>query len=252
MLNMQEFKTKATYRHIAVIPARYAASRFPGKLLQTLGDKTVIAQTYGAAKATGLFEAVIVATDSEEIKTVIEAEGGTVIMTRADHPSGTDRIAEAVQHIEADLIVNVQGDTPFINKAALEKLVGLFSDESVQVASLMDVISSNEDLQNPNVVKVCVDHRMNSLFFSRSVLPYVQDPAAVITHYRHIGVYAFRKKMLLQFVQWPVGPLEAAEKLEGLRYLENGVQLRMAVVPPIGVDINTPDDLKRAQEIIHK
>lgn len=236
------------YKHIAVIPARYAASRFPGKLLQPLGEKTVIAQTYLAALDTGLFDAVYVATDSEEIKKVIEAEGGTVIMTRADHNSGTDRIAEAVQNIDADVIINVQGDTPFINKNVLQKLLRLFDDSSVHVASLMDVINNQEDLHNPNVVKVCVDAKMNSLFFSRSVLPYVQDKEIAVTHYRHIGVYAFRKPMLLQFVQWPAGPLESAEKLEGLRYLENGVQLRMALVPPIGVDINTAEDLAKAQQ----
>jgi 3-deoxy-manno-octulosonate cytidylyltransferase (CMP-KDO synthetase) len=230
-------------KYLAVIPARYEASRFPGKLMQLLGDKTVITQTWLAAKSTGLFDEVIVATDNDAIRNEIESYGGIVKMTRSNHESGSDRIAEAIENIDAEVIVNVQGDTPFINRQALEKLLILFDDATVQVGSLMDVISDTQTMQDPNVVKVCVDNKMNSLLFSRSIIPYPRNTASGVKHYRHIGVYAFRKAALLQFVQWPVSPLEDSEKLECLRFLENGLPLKMALTEPIGIDINMPDDL---------
>jgi len=232
---------------IAVLPARYAATRFPGKLMQLLGDKTVIRRTYEAAQASGLFDEVLVATDSDIIRAEVEGFGGMVTMTRADHESGTDRIAEAVAGRAVDIVVNVQGDTPFINQQALRQLLELFQDESVQVASLMDHIQEEADLHNPNVVKVCVNRKGDSLFFSRSLIPFPRNTEISIPHYRHIGVYAFRKQALLQFTQWPMTPLENAEKIECLRFLENGVPLRMALTEPIGVDINTPEDLERAR-----
>ncbi|MCW3075043.1 MAG: 3-deoxy-manno-octulosonate cytidylyltransferase [Flaviaesturariibacter sp.] len=235
---------------LAVIPARYAASRFPGKLLQLLGDKTVIATTYAATKATGLFSDVIVATDSDAIQQEIESIGGAVAMTRSDHESGTDRIAEAVQDLDFDVVINVQGDTPFINKEALSRLIELFDDPAVRVASLMDIISEESELHNPNVVKVVVDRSGNSLLFSRSVIPFPRNKEMIITHYRHIGVYAFRKAALQQFVQWPITVLENAEKIECLRFLEHGIPLRMALTEPIGVDINTPEDLEKAQALL--
>ena len=234
-------------KKVAVIPARYAATRFPGKLMQLLGDQTVIARTYLATVATNLFDEVIVATDSDIIRDEIEKYNGKVIMSRSDHESGTDRIAEAVKDLDVDVIVNVQGDTPFVNGPALEKLLALFTDATVQVASLMDVISDTEALHDPNVVKVCVDRQMNSLFFSRSVIPYPRNRAINITHYRHIGVYGFRKAAILQFTQWPITLLEDAEKIECLRFLEHGISLRMALTTPMGVDINTPEDLERAK-----
>ena len=231
---------------IAVLPARYNATRFPGKLMQLLGDKTVIRRTYEAAQASGLFDEVLVATDSGIIRDEVLSFGGQVAMTRADHESGTDRIAEAVAGREVDIVVNVQGDTPFINQNALRQLLGLFDDPSVQVASLMDRISDPADLANPNVVKVVTDLRGNSLLFSRSPLPFPRNQDIEIPHYRHIGVYAFRKAALLQFTRWPMTPLENAEKIECLRFLEHGIPLRMALTEPIGVDINTPEDLERA------
>lgn len=233
-------------KKIAVLPARYDASRFPGKLMQLLGDKTVIAQTYLATKEMGLFDEVIVATDSDLIRNEINKYGGKVIMTSSLHESGTDRIAEAVAEIDAGVIVNVQGDTPFVNGTALKKLLHLFDDGTVQVASLMDVIKDEESLNDPNVVKVCVDKNNNALLFSRSIIPYPRNIGVQITHYRHIGVYAFTKAMLLQFTKWPVTPLEDVEKLEGLRYIENGVRIKMALTEPMGVDINTPEDLEKA------
>jgi 3-deoxy-manno-octulosonate cytidylyltransferase (CMP-KDO synthetase) len=234
-------------KNIAVIPARYDSVRFPGKLMEMLGDKPVITRTYEAASSTGLFDAVFVATDSDVIRKEIENAGGKVIMTRSDHESGTDRIAEAVGGLDFNVVVNVQGDTPFINRTGLEKLLALFNDDSVQVGSLMDIINDREALIDPNVVKVCVDSKNNSLLFSRSVIPYPRNESIPIIHYRHIGVYAFRKEALLKFIQWQVTPLEDAEKIECLRFLENGITLRMALTEPIGVDINTPEDLAKAR-----
>jgi len=234
-------------KKIAMIPARYAASRFPGKLMQTLGDKTVITTVFHAVRDTGLFDDVVVVTDSDIIFKEIEAAGGHPVMSRAEHESGTDRIAEAAEHMDVDIILNVQGDTPFIHKAPLEKLLSLFGDETVQVASLMQPITDEATLADPNRVKVCVDKQMNSLLFSRSIIPYPRNTSIAINHYEHIGVYAFRKKALLDFTRWPLSPLENAEKIECLRYLENGVQLRMAVTDYIGVSIDTPEDLEKAR-----
>lgn len=234
-------------KKLALIPARMAASRFPGKLVQPLGGKTVIALTWEATVESGLFDSVVVVTDSNEIETEIRKYGGEVFRSTREFESGTDRIAEAVLHIEADVIVNVQGDTPFINRSALRELVAQFEDPSVMVASLMDVITDPSMLNDPNVVKVCVDNKMNSLFFSRSLIPFPRNSEEAVIHYRHIGVYAFRKPALSAFTGWAPTPLEMAEKIECLRFLENGVPLRMCVVDQIGVDINTEQDLEKAR-----
>lgn len=232
-----------------MIPARYAATRFPGKLMEPLAGKPIIRLTYEATEATGLFDEVIVVTDSEIIFTEIASAGGNVIMSEYEHESGTDRIAEAAAKLEADIIVNVQGDTPFVKRAPLEKLLKEFDDPSVQVASLMQVLKEQKDIEDPNFVKVAVDKNMNSLFFSRSVIPYPRDNNYPSTYYEHIGVYAFRKQALMTFTLWPVSPLEAAERIECLRYLENGVPLRMVVVDYMGVEIDTPEDLERAEKL---
>lgn len=234
-------------KKIAVIPARFAASRFPGKLLKPLGDKSVIAHTYLATLQTGLFDEVVIATDSDDIRIEVEKYGGNVFMSQVAHESGTDRIAEAVRDTDVDVIVNVQGDTPFVNAPALTKLVELFLDERVRVGSLMEIINDSTGLKDPNVVKVCVDNNSNSLLFSRSIIPYQRSKEEYITHYKHIGVYAFRKDALLQFTRWAITPLEHAEKIECLRFLENGVQLKMALTESMGVDINSPEDLQRAK-----
>jgi 3-deoxy-D-manno-octulosonate cytidylyltransferase len=237
-------------RIIAMIPARYAATRFPAKLMQKLGTRTVIRHTYEATQATGLFEEVVVVTDSEIIYNEITAAGGKVVMSKQEHESGSDRIAEAVAGMEVDIIVNVQGDTPFVKREPLEALLKQFDDPGVQVASMMQVITRQTDIDDPNFVKVAVDKNMNSLFFSRSVIPYPRDKEAHTTYYEHIGVYAFRKKALLDFTSWPITPLEAVEKIECLRYLENGIPLRMIVVDYMGVEIDTPEDLRKAERLL--
>lgn len=237
-------------KKIAMIPARYAASRFPGKLMQKLGDQTVIARVYLAAKSTGLFEDVVVVTDSDIIYNEISALGGQPVYSKKEHESGSDRIAEAAAGMDVDIILNVQGDTPFISKEPLQKLLQLFDDPSVQVASLMQPITEQDTIQDPNRVKVCVDKKMNSLMFSRSVIPYPRNAAAALNYFEHIGVYAFRKQALLDFTSWPMTPLEDAEKIECLRYLENGVPLRMAITDYIGVSIDTPEDLEKARLLL--
>ncbi len=239
-------------KKVAMIPARYAATRFPGKLMQQLGDKTVIRHTYEATVATGLFDEVIVVTDSDIIYTEITAAGGKAVMSQHEHESGSDRIAEAAAEMNVDIIVNVQGDTPFVKKEPLEKLLQQFDDPAVQVASMMQVLTDRNDIMDPNFVKVAVDKNMNSLFFSRAVIPYPRDKEFPTTYYEHIGVYAFRKQALMNFTQWPMTPLESAEKVECLRYLENGIPLRMIVVDYMGVEIDTPEDLEKASRLLRE
>jgi 3-deoxy-manno-octulosonate cytidylyltransferase (CMP-KDO synthetase) len=234
----------------AFIPARYAATRFPAKLMQLLGDKTVIRHTYDNTLATGLFDEVYVVTDSEIIFNEIVDHGGKAIMSKRSHESGSDRIAEAIVNLDIDIVVNVQGDEPFVKKEPLEKVIAVFSDPSVQVSSLMQVLTNPELIQDPNYVKVAVDINNNALFFSRSVIPYPRDKEAATKYYEHIGVYAFKKQALLNFTNWPMSPLEAAEKIECLRYLENGVPIRMVVTEYMGVEIDTPEDLIKAAALL--
>jgi 3-deoxy-D-manno-octulosonate cytidylyltransferase len=237
----------------AFIPARYAASRFPAKLMQTLGDKTVIRHTYDNTVATGLFNEVYVVTDSEIIFQEITANGGKAIMSIKTHESGSDRIAEAAANMDIDIIVNVQGDEPFVQKEPIEKLLATFTGidgDTVKVASLMQELKDPTLIADPNYVKVAVDRNMNSLFFSRSVIPYPRDKSLQTIYYEHIGVYAFRKESLMQFTNWPITPLEAAEKIECLRYLEYGIPLRMVVTTYMGVEIDTPEDLIKAAKLL--
>jgi 3-deoxy-manno-octulosonate cytidylyltransferase (CMP-KDO synthetase) len=235
---------------IAMIPARYAATRFPAKLMQQLGNKSVIRHTYDNTVATGLFNEVVVVTDSDIIFNEITSNGGKAIMSQKNHESGSDRIAEAATDLDVDIIVNVQGDEPFVQKDPLEKLLATFIDSNVQVASLMQELKDPTLIEDPNYVKVAVDRNMNSLFFSRSVIPYPRDKSIAIRYYEHIGVYAFRKQALLNFTGWPMTPLEAAEKIECLRYLEYGVPLKMVLTQYMGVEIDTPEDLIKAAKLL--
>ena len=235
---------------VAMIPARYAATRFPAKLMQQLGNKSVIRHTYDNTMATGLFSDVVVVTDSDIIFNEITSHGGKAVMSKKNHESGSDRIAEAAADMEVDIIVNVQGDEPFVQKDPLEKLLAVFADENVQVASLMQELKDAASIEDPNYVKVAVDRNMNSLFFSRSVIPYPRDKSISIPYYEHIGVYAFRKQALLNFTSWPMTPLEAAEKIECLRYLEYGVPLKMVLTQYMGVEIDTPEDLIKAAKLL--
>lgn len=237
---------------VALIPARYAASRFPGKLMQVLGNKTVIRHTYENTIATQLFDDVWVATDSDIIYNEITSHGGKAVMSQQQHESGSDRIAEAVADMDVEIIVNVQGDEPFVQREPLQKLLQAFDGEkgsTVQVASLMQLFKEQSFIENPNNVKVVVDNNMNSLLFSRSVIPYNRANIAV-NYYHHIGVYAFRKAALMNFTRWELTPLEKAEKIECLRYLEHGIPLKMVLVDERSVGIDTPEDLELAKQYL--
>lgn len=238
---------------IAMIPARYAATRFPGKLMQKLGDKSVITHTYENTMATRLFDEVMVVTDSQIIFDEITHYGGYVTRSKLPHESGSDRIAEAVADLDVDIVVNVQGDEPFVNKEALLKLLNIFYDDggsNVQVASIMQEMKDRKQINDPNYVKVAVDKNMNALLFSRSPIPYHRNTGAEPVYYEHIGIYAFRKQALMNFTNWEMTPLEIAEKIECLRYIENGVPIKMVVSEYMGIEIDTPEDLEKAQILI--
>lgn len=235
---------------IAMIPARYAATRFPAKLMKILGNKPVITHTYEAALQSGLFTDVYVITDSNVIFDEITGRGGKCIMSVAAHESGTDRIAEAARNIDAEVIVNVQGDEPFIQKEPLEKLVRLFDNEQVQVASLMRKMENAADASNPNMVKVVTNKNSKALYFSRSVIPFQRDADITVDYFLHIGVYAFRKTALLNFTSLPQAPLEQIEKLEQLRFLYNDIDIYMAETNYTNIAIDTPEDLEKAEMII--
>jgi 3-deoxy-manno-octulosonate cytidylyltransferase (CMP-KDO synthetase) len=231
---------------VAVIPARYAATRFPGKLMQMLGNKTIIRHVYDNTVSTALFNDVFVVTDSDIIYKEIKDNGGKVIMSKKEHESGSDRIAEAVSEMNIDVIVNVQGDEPFIKKEPLEKLVRLFNDDNIQVASLMRKISK-EEAANPNNVKVVTDKLDYALYFSRSIVPYQRDEKMPAEYFLHVGVYAYKKEALIAFTRLPQSSLEKMEKLEQLRYLENGIKIKMAETDYHNIAIDTPEDLERAK-----
>ena len=235
---------------VAVIPARYASTRFPAKLMQDLGGKTVISRTYEAAVNTRLFDDVFVVTDSELIFDEIVSNGGKAIRSIKEHESGSDRIAEAVAHLDVDVVVNVQGDEPFINKEPLEKVLEIFrndTEKSVDLASLMREITNVDDINNPNNVKVVVDQNNFALYFSRSIIPYPREVNVGARYMQHIGIYAFRKQALLDFYSLPMKSLEASEKLEQLRYLEYGKRIKMVETSHIGIGIDTPEDLEKAR-----
>jgi 3-deoxy-manno-octulosonate cytidylyltransferase (CMP-KDO synthetase) len=235
---------------VALIPARLDSSRLPKKLLQLLGTQSVIANTYLNAQATQLFDDVICITDSLEIKKNIESIGGIAYVSEGIYDCGTDRIAAFAAQIDADIIINIQGDEPFINKNILQLLINLFEDKEVQVASTMMKISESE-AKNPNFVKVICNANNNAILFSRSVIPYNRDCDIAVQYYKHIGIYAFRKMALLQFAALPQPALEKIEKLENLRFIHNNIPIRMIETneQPIGID--TMEDLEKAREKIN-
>lgn len=233
---------------IAMIPARYEASRFPGKLLKDLAGKSVIMRTYDATVATGLFDEVYVVTDSELIFSEILKYNGKVIMSQKVHETGSDRIAEAIEHIDTDIVVNVQGDEPFVNVAILKKLIDEFqvdTEKKIDVASLIFPLENREDVENPNHVKVVIDQNNYALYFSRSPIPYPRD-ATSAAYYQHIGVYAFRKNALMRFTKLPMDMLEKTEKLENLRFLVNGMKVKMLITEHKSIGIDVPEDLEKA------
>ncbi|WP_272023586.1 3-deoxy-manno-octulosonate cytidylyltransferase [Olleya namhaensis] len=237
---------------IAMIPARYSASRFPGKLMKDLGGKPVITRTYEATVETKLFDDVIVVTDSDIIFDEITKIGGHVLMSTKQHECGSDRIAEAVEDLDIDVVVNVQGDEPFTDTESLKKLIKVFkedTDTQVDLASLMVHITDWDEIKNPNTVKVIVDQQNFALYFSRSPIPYPRDEAVPVKYFKHKGVYAFRKEALMDFYRLPMLTLEASEKIECIRYLEYGKRIKMVETDIQGVEIDTPEDLERAKKL---
>lgn len=237
---------------IAVIPARYEASRFPGKLMQILGEKTVISTTYENVVETKLFDDVFVATDSEIIFEEIEKNGGKAVMTGV-HETGSDRIAEAVQNINCDIVINVQGDEPFLKSEPLKQLIKVFKtdfNKEISLASLKIKLNESEEIENPNNVKVITDIQNFALYFSRSIIPYHREKTLKADYFKHIGVYAFRKEALLKFSKLEMTPLEKLEKIECIRYLENGMKIKMIETDFVGIGIDVPEDLEKARAIL--
>ena len=242
-------------KFIAIIPARYASTRFPGKPLAVLGGKTVIQRVY--EQVSSVLDDVYVATDDERIFYCVESFGGNAVMTRSDHKSGTDRIQEAVEKIgtRADVIINVQGDEPFIQPSQVETLMHLFDEPSTQIGTLGKRFDSIEAIQNPNSPKIVTDNRGFALYFSRSVIPFIrgvetQDWFGQYPFLKHLGIYAYRREVLAEVTQLPQSNLEKAESLEQLRWLENGYRIRVGLTDVETVGIDTPEDLQRAEEFL--
>ena len=236
---------------IAMIPARYEASRFPGKLMKNLAGKSVILRTYQAVKKSKLFKDVYVITDSDIIFNEIINNKGKAIKSKKKHESGSDRIAEAIENLEVDIVINVQGDEPFTQTEPLSKLIEVFKNDKnkqIDIASLMINITNEDEINNPNNVKVVTDEQNFAMYFSRSPIPFPREKLKA-TYYEHIGIYAFRKKALLKFTQLPINNLEAAEKLENLRFLANGLKVKMVETNHIAIGIDTPEDLEKANTI---
>ncbi|WP_093406363.1 3-deoxy-manno-octulosonate cytidylyltransferase [Salegentibacter flavus] len=235
-----------------MVPARYEASRFPGKLMQDLAGKTVIRRTYEAALNTNLFEEVYVVTDSDEIFAEIKSFGGKAIKSKKEHECGSDRIAEAVMDMDVDIVVNVQGDEPFIDKESLVKLLNVFREDDagiIDLASLKTAMSGSEEITNPNNVKVITNKNDFALYFSRFPIPYPRNTEARVTYFKHVGIYAFRKQALIDFYSFPMLSLEAAEKIEAIRYLEYAKNIKMVETSHQTIGIDTPEDLEKARKM---
>ncbi|MCH8535418.1 MAG: 3-deoxy-manno-octulosonate cytidylyltransferase [Flavobacteriaceae bacterium] len=238
---------------IAMIPARYEASRFPGKLMKDLCGKSVILRTYEATLETHLFDEVFVVTDSDVIYNEITKHGGKAIKSEKEHECGSDRIAEAVERMQADIVINVQGDEPFTNQEVLKELIEVFKNDTqneIDLASVKTPLKLPEEIENPNNVKVITDLNETALYFSRSPIPFHREQNLKVNYYKHIGIYAFRKQALMEFYHQNQTPLEAAEKIECIRYLEHGKKIKMITTTTPNVGIDTPEDLERAKQML--
>ena len=236
-------------KKIALIPARVESKRFYGKLLKKLSGVPIILRTYQSALKTNVFDEVYVVTDSDQIIDLLKSVNGNYLKSSSHHESGTDRIAEVAADLEYDIIVNLQGDEPFINKSSIEKLVNEFKNIEVEMASLMRKFNGKEELNNPNNVKVIVDKDNYSINFSR--IPMISD-LKNINNYKHIGVYAFRKKTLIEFSKMKQTMMEKKERIECLRYIDHGKKIKMVKTDFSGISIDTPQDLIRAEEYLKK
>lgn len=240
-------------RTVAIIPARYASTRFPGKSLALISGKPMIQWVYERTISCPIISQAIVATDDERIVQAVQAFGGNVMLTQPDHPSGTDRVAEVAAQIDADLIINVQGDEPFVQAAQLQQLASLFTDPAVDIATLAHPISDEQSIFSPNVVKVVCDARQKALYFSRAPIPFLrglpqEDWGQHKQHFQHLGIYAYRQSVLQAITQLPVGNLEQLESLEQLRWLEAGYHISVAETSFRSIGVDTPEDLVKAQQ----
>lgn len=237
---------------IGVIPARYASTRFPGKPLIDIGGKSMIQRVYEQCKKTNVLSDVIVATDDERIAEHVLSFGGKVIMTADTHQSGTDRCAEVVSKYtgKCDAVINIQGDEPFIDPKQIELLASAFDDASTQIVTLIKNISSEEEVRNPNVVKAIANKNNQAIYFSRSPIPYRRNPSVDITYFKHVGIYGYRKQVLAEITQLPMGKLEQAESLEQLRWVENGYSIVLKETDMETIAIDTPDDLDKVLKML--
>ena len=238
---------------IVVIPARYDSSRFPGKALAEIAGRSMIARVYERAKKAQRIARVVVATDDERILRAVQGFGGEAVMTRRDHSSGTDRDAEVAAHIPADIYVNVQGDEPLIDPAAIDAIVAAMQeDETIQIATPSTTIKQTSEIMDPNVVKVVTDFDGNALYFSRAPIPWVRDRGASVAarHAKHVGLYACRREALLDFATFPPGELERIEQLEQLRWLENGYRIRVVEFEYEAVSVDVLADVARVEKIL--
>jgi 3-deoxy-manno-octulosonate cytidylyltransferase (CMP-KDO synthetase) len=235
---------------LGVIPARYASSRFPGKALARIAGKTMLEHVYERVSMARYLTKAIIATDDERIAAEARRFGASVRMTRADHLSGTDRVAEVASSENAALVVNIQGDEPLIDPAAIDAaILPLVDDDQIAMGTLKKRIENPDEIGNPNVVKVVTDLIGNAIYFSRSTIPHVRADAASPTYYKHIGLYVYRRDFLLGYSEMPVGPLEQAERLEQLRALENGHTIRVVETEYESLGVDTPEDLERVSQL---
>ena len=239
---------------LAVIPARFASTRFPGKPLISIAGKPMIERVWERARRASLVSNVIVATDDERIANAVKSFGGQAVRTRADHRSGTERVAEvAIAHPDAEILVNVQGDLPLIEPAAIDAAIeAVRGDEDVKLGTLAVAIANPAEIMDPNVVKTVVDFDGNALYFSRAPIPWVRDRQGPVhaKHLKHLGLYVFRREALLEFATFPQGDLERIEQLEQLRWLENGYRIRVAETECRSIEVDTPEDVKRVEQFL--
>ena len=239
---------------LAVIPARYASTRFPGKPLTPIAGKTMIERVWERARRASLVSRTVVATDDDRIAEAVRSFGGEVVHTRGDHRSGTERVAEvAAATPDVESVVNVQGDMPLIEPAAIDAAIETVSaDEEVRLGTLAVAITNPSDIMDPNIVKTVLDFDGNALYFSRAPIPWVRDRGGPVhaKHLKHVGLYVFRREALLEFATFPQGDLERIEQLEQLRWLENGYRIRVAETEYKTVEVDTPEDVKKVEQLL--
>jgi 3-deoxy-manno-octulosonate cytidylyltransferase (CMP-KDO synthetase) len=238
---------------LVVIPARHASSRFPGKPLAPIAGKPMIQHVVERVRRAKLPSRIVVATEDERIKTAVEKFGGEAMLTRHDHRTGTDRVAEVATHVPADIYINVQGDEPLINPGTLDAVAAAMTeDESIQLATPCSAITQQKEIMDPNIVKVVQDFDDNALYFSRAPIPWVRDTGATVAaqHWKHIGLYGYRRDALLEFPTLPPGELERVEQLEQLRWLENGFRIHMVETEYDAVSVDVPADVERVEKLL--